>query len=233
MNLDNFKSLVPEDKRAEFTQALEAFVAEQKRPLEVKRDELLGKLNKVKDAERAAQEAAELERVEKLKTSNDIESIRKQYQELLDAQTRKTTELTQSLVNRELQASLQSAINGADGIAELLEPHLKSRVKAEMIEGVTKLTVLNADGTPKIGANGQPASVADLVGEFKSNTLFAGAFRAQVQTGAGAKASEKATAAKNPWSKGSRNLTEQARLAAENPNLAKKLAAEAGITLDI
>jgi hypothetical protein len=70
--------------------------------------------------------------------------------------------------------------------------------------------------------------------EFKNSSIYSRAFEADNKQGSGSKTNSGAgVSSNNPFQKGtpSFNVTEQMRLYKQDPQLAKQLAAQAGVTL--
>lgn len=235
---------------AEGAQALEervaALVAEQTEGLRRKNSELLGEVKKLKgrskdlpedfdpeqwkalkdaEAHRVEEEARRAGQWDKLK--NDLVSRHEaQRGELQTALQQRTGQLHDYIVRNEAL----SAIAKADGITELLLPHVRGRLKLHEEDGKFSVQVVDSDGNPRIGSGkGEPMTLDQLLTEMKETEVFAPAFRGSRATGGGANGSGRGSggAVKNPWKKETFNLTEQGRLIRENPDLAQRLRAEA------
>jgi hypothetical protein len=91
--------------------------------------------------------------------------------------------------------------------------------------------VIDEDGETRVTRDGKDMGIRELVQELKADQDFGALFEGTGTTGSGSnpKGSSGGGAApqKNPWAKDSLNLTEQMRLARENPTLANKLKAQA------
>ena len=130
-----------------------------------------------------------------------------------------------------------SAISKAEGNVALLLPHVKSHLTVVEKDGEFATRVLDADGTPRINEKGEAFSVTALVNEMKANDTFAPAF-SNPNSGGGAGGSGSGAggapgAQSNPFKKGTDayNLTNQAKMKRENPELATAMAKAAGVTL--
>lgn len=149
--------------------------------LEAKNRELLEEKAKArKEAERAALEAA--------KKSGDIETLERSWNEKL---TRRETELSEQLQDRDRmihQITVKArAISMAGelalpGSAEVLRPHIESRLSVEIRNGMPEIRVRDAAGQPSA------MTLEDLKREFASNPAFAPVLSAGRASGAGAPA---------------------------------------------
>lgn len=189
----------------------------------------LGGLETLTAAQQARAEAAEAARIA-AETSTNAETVKKHYSEQLSAKDQELNALRTSILDEKVSNKLNSAIREAKGVPELLEPHLRNRIKAELVGGKVQITVLNAAGAPMLNDNGKEATMADLMAEFKGNAIYGRAFEAPQASGSGGRASESTTTA-NPFAKATHNVTEQSRLYRQDKALAIRLAAEAGITI--
>ena len=79
-----------------------------------------------------------------------------------------------------------AAIAAADGSAELLLPHVKSRVKVIEENGEFAVRVVDAAGNPRVNGKGEFLSMSDLVGEMRQSEIFAPCFKAPNASGGGA-----------------------------------------------
>lgn len=95
-------------------------------------------------------------------------------------------------------------------------------------------TVVLKDGQPRTkGLTADPMSVSDLLGELKESDDWSIFFAPEGKGGSGASpaGSGGTSVSVNPFKKETRNVTEQMRLAKENPAKARELAAQAGVQL--
>ena len=218
-------------------------------PLKAKRDELLarnselsalakeleslGGLETIKSLKAAADKAAadaEEARLNAMKKDNKTAELEQHYNGLLSQRDEKMTKLQQKLINREVEAALQSAIAEEEGSALLLMPHLKNRIEAVMDdEGQISIVVKGAAGQTT-DESGKPLSVKSLVAETKKNPEFAMAFKANPASGGGNRPNTGKGNAGNPFAEATRNVTKQMELIKANPDLARTLAKEAGIS---
>lgn len=214
-------------------------------PLAAKKDEFAGKYGTLKGeldalggldaikslAEQAkqAQTTAEQERLAKLSADDRLKEIEETYRRQIGERDERLTKWQQRAVTREVDAALAEAIRSEDGNPVLLSHALKSRVEATMNDdGEVVITVKGPNGEALDG-KGKPYTLKGLVGEFKTNADFAGAFKANVASGGGTQRGTKAAGSgSNPFAEATRNVTEQMRLIRETPDLARTLAKEAG-----
>ena len=225
---------------------LTKYAEAQKTPVLNKNKEVLGQLADFKkqvadlggfDALKTlAEQAAEARQkaAEAAAKSGDVETVRKAAQAEIDGLKGKLTAMEQRELSAKTSSTISKAIREADGVAELLEPHVRARVKSSIdSDGKVSITVLNADGFEML--NGvSPATVKDLIAELKGNATFQPAFKAAGTGGSGAKGGAADTSGMvNPFLPATRNFTKQNELARTNPALAKSLAAAAGITLNL
>lgn len=136
--------------------------------------------------------------------------------------------LKQTLTQKAVESMVTDAVAKAEGNITLLKPHLESRIKAEVDEdGKVTTTVLGANGDPLEDKHGNPARMAQLIDEFANNETFAAAFPADVKGGSDAREGRGSRVSNNPWAKDTLNITKQAEIRRENPQLAERLKSEA------
>jgi hypothetical protein len=220
-----------------------ALVEKSKSPLVEKNKELLGKysnqnkqideLGGFESIKTLAQQARDAQSAKDaaLAKSGDVDAIRKQAAEALSAKDTELSTLKQSVVAEKVQNALTKAIREAKGDADLLAPHLTSRIQASLENGKVVIKVMDTNGQPMTTSDMKEATVADLVAEYRKS--FPRAFDAETKTGSGAKTSGEHSGIANPWLDATRSLTQQNQLARDNPTLAKALALQAGKTLNI
>lgn len=187
--------------------------------------ENLSKIDPNKEADRLAHEKVE---AYKTQAQKDIakaqEDAKKREDQLLG-------QVTQLLLTSEAKSAL--AKHGGD--IELLLPHIerKSRVR-EGQDGKFAVEVLDSNGIARIkDASGALMSIEDLVVEMRGTETFGKAFTNGGTSGGGGEARPGSGGTgggtKNPWTKDHFNLTEQFKIEKSNPQLAKRLQAEAGV----
>jgi multidrug efflux pump subunit AcrA (membrane-fusion protein) len=190
---DGVKSLYKEDN-GKFRLDLDGY--EDTTGLKAQRDALL---NEKKDAQRKAKEAeesAKLAAEEAARKSGDVSALEKSWQEKLattesnyktqaEALTKQIHGLTVGQTATKLAAEL--AISGS---ADVLLPHIQSRLTVEIKDGVPSVRVLDLQGKPTA------MTVDELKQEFISNKAFAPLIAASKATGGGASAGGGGGAAK-------------------------------------
>jgi len=237
----------------EVQSALEALLQEQYAGLVTKRDELLaenskqkGKLKELEDrlaeierAEAEKRAAEETSKVAKVEQSGDVEALKELHKQALEAKDNLIKERDERI--KELNANLHryigdtrltEAITAEGGVPEILLPHLRGRVKVDAQGEDFAVQVLGTDGKPLLNKSGDPASIRDLVAEFKANDVFSRVFASDVKAGSGSRSVPGGGngTAKNPWKKETWNLTEQMIMKADAPEMANAMMAQAGIT---
>lgn len=166
-------------KAAAIDPAAFAALQESVAKLEAKNKELLQeKAEAKKAADKAAQEAA--------KKSGDIEALEKSWNEKLAdevaARDKQIAELTSTL-NRATsgaEAAKLAAALALPGSADVLLPHISSRLTTEFKDGAATVRVLGKDGKPSA------ATLDDLRKEIVENQAFAPLLVGSKANGAGA-----------------------------------------------
>ena len=228
--------------------AIVSYFATKYAPLVSKKDEVLGKYSTLKSeldalggmdtiktlrqqADTAAQQAEE-QRRSKLSADDRLKDIEETYKREIGARDEKLTKFQQRAVTREVDATLAEAIRAEDGNPVLLSHVLKGRIEATMSEdGEVVMTVKGPNGEA-LDSKGKPFSLKALVGEFKSNADFAGAFRATPLSGGGTQRGTKSAAGgDNPFAAATYSVTAQMAMIKSSPDLARTLAKEAGVDL--
>lgn len=130
-----------------------------------------------------------------------------------------------------MEAAAKTAIAEAKGKVKPLLPYVMQNLRFEKEDGRYQVVVVDADGDPRITKDGKPMDIRALVDELKTDNDFSALFDGTGTTGSNARpAGSKggnASPANNPFAKDSLNLTEQMRIARENPTLAAKLQSQA------
>jgi hypothetical protein len=191
---------------------------------------------KLKDAQKKAQDAelAKQGEWDKLRTQlitehgKEVEKKDKEIKALKDQHAQLEAELESTIMGHEIavQASVAKAINPT-----LVEMVVKTMAKPVKLEsGQRVIRVLDADGTERIDAKtGKPLTVAQLIEELKLTDQYAHLFEGAT-SGPGSKTiSFGGSNIKNPWKSDSFNLTLQGEITKQNPEMAKRLKAEAGV----
>lgn len=128
---------------------------------------------------------------------------------------------------------ITKALAAAKGNIPVLTPHLSKLVKVVKTEnGGYAARVFTPEGTERFNNLGDPMTIKELVSEFQEKPEFQGAGLFEKETKPGGSGShhnrDDKDEVKNPWKKGDDfNLTEQAKITNDNPELAKKLKGQA------
>lgn len=130
-----------------------------------------------------------------------------------------------------MEAAAKTAIAEAKGKTKPLLPYVMQKLRFEKEDGRYQVVVVDEDGDQRMTKDGKPMDIRALVDELKSDQDFSALFDGTGTSGSSARPSGSkggnATPGKNPFAKESLNLTEQMRLARENPALANKLQSQA------
>jgi hypothetical protein len=135
-------------------------------------------------------------------------------------------ELQDTILSHEIAvaASVAKAIN-----PKLVEMVAKTMTKVEQLEDGRRVTrVLDAEGNSRVDLKtDEPFRISQLLEEMKQTEEYAHLF-AGSKIGAGSETTiVGGRRILNPWKKETMNLTEQGRIFKENPELARRLKAEA------
>lgn len=130
--------------------------------------------------------------------------------------------LRSTLINDALETAATRAIAAAKGSAPLLTPIIKSRTKADIVDGKVVVSVLDASGNVRIKdhVNNTPFSVDDLVGELRADEAFGRAFEAN-PGGSGADPLKRGGPSANKPDIGGTPEQRRAAFAAKHPELNK------------
>jgi hypothetical protein len=221
------------------------------KPLEEKRDELLGTVNslkefkkaiegiggidKLKDLQTKAQEAAakaEQERLGKLTADEKLAEIEGNYKREIQTRDERLSKWQSQAVKRAVEAALNDAVRADEGVPELLTHALLSRVEGSMDDdGNISIKVKGPNGQ-NLDDKGNAFTLKSLVSEFKANDTYAPAFKANPASGAGGRKSNAAVSSDNPFAKNTENVTKQMEMIKNQPELARSMASAAGIKPD-
>ena len=195
MKVENGKPVFEnDDEKAAFETLLNAETA----GLKANRDALLEeakKLKPLKDIDPAEyrtlkEQAAKAEEERAIK-AGEFDNLKKQ---LLDAHNKekaaleaKIAQLGKSLEENVLIATATQAIAAEKGSALLLMPHVRSRTK---LDDNGNPVVVDETGNVRVGSDGKPLTIAQLVTEMKTDvSTFGRAFDASGQSGSGSQQS--------------------------------------------
>jgi hypothetical protein len=195
----------------------------------------------VEEYKRLKEEMEKLE-MEKLDKKGQFEKLKEQIvaeqQKVLKAEQQKYAEL--EVRYKQLEAELNDIVLANEVIneatmAEVFNPMLVKMViaqeaKVEVVDGKRVIRFYDKDGQVAINyKTGEPLTVKDKIQAMKLDNNYAFMFKGG-RVGAGSSTDNFGGAnSKNPFRKDSYNLTEQSRLYRENPELAKKLKADADL----
>jgi hypothetical protein len=203
--------------------------------LKDKVSELLASIKKEKDERKAAQDAADSEKAAReeaeaaaAEKSGDVDKVKKALEEKHATEMKKRDDKIASLEamlnNHVVDGGLVESLSKA-GIA----PHLMKAAKA-LIKTQFKSEVSEKDGLPVAFIDGK--AMTDFVKEWAEGEEGKHFIGAPLNGGGGNGGPKgKFSSADNPFKKETRNLTEQGRLKREDPERAKQLAAEAGVSI--
>jgi len=164
--------------------------------LKAKVDQLLAEKKAESKKAKEAEEAAEAARLGAAKKSGDVEALEKSWQAKYDAReaalnieinNMQSAVTTMTVDNVAVRLANEMAVQGS---ADLLIPHIKSRLAAEQRDGHFVTVVRDAAGKPSA------STLDDLKNEFASNPAFAPVIVGSKATGGGANGSNGGGAAK-------------------------------------
>jgi hypothetical protein len=163
-----------------------------------------------------------------------VATMRDEYEKKLKKETEKATEIKARYAIEKIDKEIISVATklGAKPTAlEDIVARLRNRVK---MDDDGKVITFMADGVTRYyGKSGDTAaSMEELVTELQPNTPHLFEDNRGLQTEPGKQTTSPRPggfSGANPWKKESHNLTMRMKIAKENPELAKKLRAEAGV----
>lgn len=216
-------------------------IEEQLEALRAKNTELLAELSGLKEIKKSLDglggldtiktivESSEEHKRQVAAKSTDLETVRNQMNAQIAEANKKTETLKNRVATTKLNEKLRAVVTEQGGTWEVLEPHLKSRLKYTYDEDLDdiKIDVLDAKGQNMI-VNGAPGELSHLVGEFKQSDTFKRTFEintARSGTGNPPSNIKSNSTAKNPFINGT--IDEQTKLWQTNNALARRLQAEA------
>ncbi|MFS8534850.1 MAG: phage scaffolding protein [Limnochordales bacterium] len=173
-------------------------------------------VNEARKAAEAALQERDRQLAELKKAAGDSEALKKQIEELQEANKKATQEYEAKLNELRIATAVKLAVAG-DAHDPDIVLHLLDRSKI----------VLNEDGSIKAGLDEQLKTLRETKPFLFKQQEGSGL---QIKGAKPADGSEKnpgGAGMKNPWSKEHFNLTEQGRIMRENPELAKQLMAAA------
>jgi hypothetical protein len=142
---------------------------------------------------KAAQEKAEQER---LKKEGDFEALKNQlretHQKAVEQKDAEIARYRTALERHLIEATAIAAIAEERGSAKLLLPHVVRRARMVEEDGEVRVEIMGANGEPMFTAEGERATIADVVREMKASDDYAGAFEASGKSGSGASGGSRA-----------------------------------------
>ncbi len=106
--------------------------------------------------------------------------------------------------------------------SKLVGMHVRNQARAELQpDGTLKFSFMHHNGSDLLNKHGDPATIGDVIDTFadESPQFF--------------KEGDGSPQKPNPWMDNQLNLTKQGQILRENPTLARQLAAEAGVNLNV
>lgn len=170
---------------------------------------------------------------EQAEGSNDVETVKKAYQDKLDVLAAERDALKQEKVATKVTSQITKALGDDAEAFEVLEPFIMKRIKSVVqADGSVALQVMTAEGGPLLTEKGD-ATIKDLINEFRNSAKFAPLFKATNLAGSGARTTTTVAATANPFAKGTPaySPTAQALLFRSDPAKARQFAAAAGVKL--
>jgi hypothetical protein len=216
-----------------------AGLADEKTALLRKRDELLGKLSKLKKFEAYADlDVEELIRIKEAHETSDGET-KSRYEEAYKTDKVKfETRLAQMEKEREQEktdretekAALAAAKLRSAAIVEFSKPEHGVFSAEQLFRLIGDTVRINDRGDLVVGDEYKEVSIADHLKALREDTAYQNQFKGTGATGSGSLPGQGSTgsATVNPWKAATFNLTEQARITRANPAQAATLKAQAG-----
>ena len=190
---DGVKTLYKEDN-GKFRLDLDGY--EDTTGLKAQRDALLNEKKEAQRKTKEAEEAAKTLAEESARKNGDVAALEKSWQEKLAATESNYKNLNESLTKQihgltvGQTATKLAAELAISGSADVLLPHIQSRLTVEIKDGAPSVRVLDLQGKPTA------MTVDELKQEFISNKAFAPLIAASKATGGGASGSGGGGAAK-------------------------------------
>lgn len=126
---------------------------------------------------------------DKLNKAGEWDKLRAQMNEKHQAELAKKDEalggMRKALERHLVDATATAAIAAADGVPDLLLPHVQKHVRVIEDNGEFSVKVVDAKGDPRVNAKGDLLAIADLVSEMKTSDIYGRAFKGSGQSGSG------------------------------------------------
>lgn len=203
-----------------------------------KRDELLGKLTKLKKFEAYGDvDIEELIRLRDAQESGESETKTKYEEAYKQANAKLEARLAAIEADRKRETEEREAEKAtvarerirAAAILEFSKPDHGVFNPEQLYRLVGDQIKLDDSGSPIVGDEYSSLPLADYLKELKTDAAYQNQFKASGASGSGVTPSLGAgTIGSNPWKSESFNLTQQALLVKNNPQLAAKMKAAAG-----
>lgn len=249
MTVENNENPAPENAGTDTSQQpapsqqedLSAKLADLQRQVDAtnsKNQELLGKLSTLKQVQEQVDQFGGLDKVKELHekhkgSEESTQSVIQQKDKYIQDLEGKLQMFQSTQVEAKVDSHIKDALKeyGLDEEFEILAPHLKSRVKGELVEGQVRIGILSDDKKSPLLKDGRDASVKDLVEEYSQRGPFAKLFGKKV-SGTGkvpnASSSNDYTDPKsNPFTREGKNVAKQVELFKTDPKKAERLMNEA------
>lgn len=153
--------------------------------LQEERDALLKAKNEILDQRKKDAETARRAQEEAAKKSGDVEALEKSWTEKFDtavserdAQLNQMQEMVYGLTVGSTATNIAAKI-AMDGCADGLIPHIKTRLKTEIVDGSPTVKVLGKDGKPSA------MTIEDLEKELKGTPYLAPLIKGSSASGGG------------------------------------------------
>lgn len=137
-------------------------------------------MSKVKEMETWTPEQKVQEKIDSVKSQ-----LVSQHETALKERETKITDLTSQLKDEKIVNVARRALEEHGGNVTLLLPHVERVVDMEEKDGQFKTVVYDDNGRERIGSDGNPIGIGDLVKEMRSSDLFAAAFKGSGASGGG------------------------------------------------
>lgn len=137
--------------------------------------ERLREIDPSKEADRLAQE-----KVEHLR-----KSLQTQFTSELSERDKRIASLTQTVDERVRKQEALSTLSELGGNHDLLMPHILGATRTVEKDGKYLVEVVDADGNPRIGNDGNNLTLKAFVAEMRNNESFAPAFKGSGNSGSG------------------------------------------------
>lgn len=184
--------------------------------------ETLSQIDPNKEADRLAHEKVE---AFKNQAQKDIASIK-------ETSEKREKNLIGQITNLLLTSEAKGALAKHEGNIDLLLPHVEKRSRVrETDDGQFVVEVVDDNGIARIkDASGALMTIEDLVIEMRAHETFGTAFKNSGTSGGGSQTNGSGgrPTEKNPWTQEHFNLTQQAMITKDNPQLAARLKQAAG-----